>query len=189
MVSEYKVLQQQKQYYGDCSIVPIRFQDRMEIRKWRNEQIYHLRQENPLTVEDQDNYFLNIVNNLFEQEWPKQILFSFLEKNICIGYGGLVHINWIDQNAELSFILDTKLESEFFSYYLSSFLKLIEKVAFQELNLHKIYSYAFDIRPHLYPILESEGFVKDAVLKEHCFFNQEFKNVVIHFKINGNPIK
>jgi len=161
----------------------------MEIRKWRNEQIYHLRQENPLTIEDQDYYFLNIVNKLFEHEKPKQILFSFLEKNVCIGYGGLVHINWVDQNAELSFILDTKFESNFFSYYLSIFLKLIEKVAFQDLNLHKIYSYAFDIRPYLYPILESEGFIKDAVLKDHCFLNQEFKNVVIHFKINENPFK
>lgn len=157
--------------------------------KWRNEQIYHLRQDRPLTFEDQNNYFLNIVNKLFEQEKPKQILFSFLEKNVCIGYGGLVHINWVDRNAELSFILETKLENDYFAYYLSIFLKLIERVAFLDLNLHKIYSYAFDIRPHLYPILESEGFDKDAILKEHCFFNGEFKDVVIHFKINQKTVK
>lgn len=157
--------------------------------KWRNEQIYHLRQDRPLTFQDQNNYFLNIVNNLFEQEKPKQILFSFLEKNVCIGYGGLVHINWVDRNAELSFILETKLENDYFAYYLSIYLKLIERVAFLDLNLHKIYSYAFDVRPHLYPILESEGFDKDAILKEHCFFNGEFKDVVIHFKINQKTVK
>jgi len=188
-VAEYKVLQQQIHNFGNCSIIPIRFQDRLEILKWRNEQIYHLRQERTLTYEDQNNYFLNIVNKLFEQEKPKQILFSYLENNVCIGYGGLVHINWVDRNAELSFILDTKLENDFFSQYLSTFLKLIERVAFLDLNLHKIYSYAFDIRPHLYPILESEGFNLDAILKEHCFFNGEFKDVVMHFKINQNLVK
>ena len=188
-MADYKVLKQQIHNFGNCSIVPIRFQDRFEILKWRNEQIYHLRQEMALTYEDQNNYFFNIVNKLFDQEKPKQILFSFLEKGISIGYGGLVHINWVDRNAELSFILDTKLEKNFFAYYLSIFLKLIERVAFIDLNLHKIYSYAFDVRPNLYAILESEGFKKDAILKDHCFFNGEFKNVVIHFKINENPIK
>ena len=39
------------------SMVPIRFKDRYEIMKWRNEQIYHLRQQVPLTKESQDNYF------------------------------------------------------------------------------------------------------------------------------------
>jgi hypothetical protein len=47
---------------------------------------------------------------LFQLQKPNQILFSFLEENKCIGYGGLVHINWNDINGEISFIIDTKLE-------------------------------------------------------------------------------
>jgi hypothetical protein len=92
----YKVLHKQQFSVGNFSIVPIRFDDRHVIMKWRNEQLYHLRQQKPLTVEDQDTYFNTVVSKLFDQEQPNQILFSFLENGICIGYGGLVHINWID---------------------------------------------------------------------------------------------
>ena len=63
-----------------------------------------------LTVEDQDAYFENIISTLFDQEQPKQILFSFLKDNKFIGYGGLVHINWIDKNAEISFLMNTEEE-------------------------------------------------------------------------------
>ena len=87
--------------------------------KWRNEQIYHLRQKRPLSADDQENYFANVVNKLFDQDKPEQILFSFLQGDTCIGYGGLVHINWVDNNAEISFIMDTGLEKEHFEKYWS----------------------------------------------------------------------
>src|SRR5690606_14503527 len=134
--------------------VPIRYEDRLAIMKWRNEQIYHLRQNKPLTIEDQENYFKNTISRLFDQERPDQILFSYLKGGHCIGYGGLVHINWIDRNAEVSFIMDSALESTEFSFHWDTFLSLISEVAFNELSLHKIYTYAFDLRPHLYKILE-----------------------------------
>ena len=75
----YKVLNKQIFTFGPYTLVPIRFEDRYEIMKWRNEQIYHLRQIKPLTFEDQENYFKNIVLNLFVHEQPNQILFSLLE--------------------------------------------------------------------------------------------------------------
>ena len=165
-------------------MVPIRVEDRYAIMKWRNEQIYHLRQDKTLTREDQDHYFTQVVSGLFEQEKPEQILFSFLKGDQCIGYGGLVHINWIDQNAEISFIMDTTLEKDHFDMNWSSYLKLIEDVAFEDLKLHKLYTYAFDIRPNLYPILENRGYFSDGILNQHCFHHGEFKDVRIHSKTN-----
>ena len=175
-----------KQNYsiGNFKITPIRYEDRFDIMKWRNEQIYHLRQEKPLTVEDQEKYFTNIVNPLFEKEKPNQILFSFLEGDNCIGYGGLVHINWIDMNAEISFIVATELEEDNFQNYWKTYLHLIEQLAFEEINLHKIYVYAFDLRHHLYEVLTTCGYFKDAVLKEHCLFNGKYIDVLIHSKLN-----
>ncbi len=169
---------------GTYSIVPIRYDDRMLIMKWRNEQIYHLRQLKPLTETDQEKYFRNVVTKIFEKSQPDQILFSYLENDICIGYGGLVHINWVDQNAELSFIIDTKFDKTEFYKHWNIYLRLIEKVAFQELKLHKIFTYAFDLRPLLYKVLESNNYVKEAILKEHCYFEGAFKDVVIHSKID-----
>lgn len=179
----YKALNKQVFSNGNYSIVPIRMEDRFEIMKWRNEQIYHLRQDKPLTLENQEYYFSSIISNLFDQEQPSQILFSFLEKEKCIGYGGLVHINWIDMNAEISFIMDTVLEKEYFQSHWLTYLGLIEQLAFNELNFHKIYIYAFDLRPHLYAAAEKASFRKEAVLKEHCKFHNRFIDVVIHSKI------
>ena len=183
-MNSYKVLNNQIFSIDEFSIVPIRYEDRMAILKWRNEQIYHLRQDEPLTESDQEYYFNSVVNKLFEQEKPNQLLFSFIKNGLCIGYGGLVHMNWIDKNAEISFIMNTKLEKKYFSIHWKIFLKLIEKVAFIELKFHKIFTFAFDLRPHLYAPIEDSGFVKEVKLKEHCFFNGKYKDIIIHSKFN-----
>lgn len=180
----YKGLNKQVFRYGEYSIAPIRMEDRFAIMRWRNEQIYHLRQSKPLTEEDQSRYFNEVVANLFTQEFPTDMLFSYLEGEKCIGYGGLVHINWTDKNAEISFIMDTALEKDFFEFHWKTYLKLIEQIAFEQLRLHKLFTYAFDIRTHLYPILERSGYRKEAVLRDHCLFEGDFKDVVIHSKIN-----
>jgi RimJ/RimL family protein N-acetyltransferase len=42
------------------------------------------------------------------------------------------------------------------------------------------------LRPHLYEIIENAGFIKEGRLKEQCFFNDEYKDVLIHGKLNKN---
>lgn len=176
----YICLQHQEHQFGDYSIVPLRYEDRFSIMKWRNEQIYHLRQTRPLTEDDQQHYFDNVVSKLYGNSKPDQILFSYLKSGTCIGYGGLVHINWIDRNGEISFIMDTQLESEQFELHWRNWLMMLKDVAFDDLGLHKIYTYAFDLRPHLYTMLEANGYKREATLKDHCLFNGEYKDVVIH---------
>lgn len=184
-MNTYKILTKQVFTSGDYSLVPIRYEDRYTIMQWRNEQIYHLRQSEPLTKDKQDWYFENVVKKLFDKESPDQILFSFLNDNECIGYGGLVHINWLDRNAEISFIMNTDLEKDNFQVNWSIFLNLIEDAAFNDLQLHKVFVYAFDLRPHLYTMLEANNYFEDARLKEHCFFQGMAKDVVIHAKIKS----
>ncbi|WP_421947833.1 GNAT family N-acetyltransferase [Phaeodactylibacter xiamenensis] len=183
-MSTYKVLSSQSYVSDPYRIVPIRMEDRYDIMKWRNEQIYHLRQDKVLTKESQDYYFSNVVSTLFDQDFPSQILFSYLDEQRCIGYGGLVHINWMDRNAEISFIIDTKLEKHAFHHHWSKYLALIEKVGFEDLKLHKLYVYAFDLRPHLYEALEYNNYFMDARLKDHCLLDGTYTDIVIHAKIN-----
>ncbi|MEC3963969.1 GNAT family N-acetyltransferase [Flagellimonas halotolerans] len=181
----YPFLEKSSIFFEDFALVPIRYEDRFDIMKWRNEQIYHLRQSEPLTKENQDKYFKFVVAKLFIQEKPNQILFSFLKDDICIGYGGLVHISWIDKHAEISFIMDTSLEKIGFHKNWSIFLSLIEEVAFKELFLHKIFVYAFDLRPHLYETLKKSNYFLDARLIDHCYFDGGFKDVIIYSKLSG----
>ena len=180
----YKCLKTQEFVSREYKIVPIRLIDRFEIMKWRNEQMYHLRQKQLLSVDDQENYFSNVVSKLFVEDQPNQILFSFLENGKCIGYGGLVHINWIEKIAEISFIMDTKLEKENFENIWLIFLDLIEQVAFIDLKFMKIYTYAFDLRTNLFKVLEEFGFILDTGLNTSLKNNQKSEKgkVVIHSK-------
>lgn len=183
---KYKVLNTNEFSNNEFSIVPIRYEDRLLIMKWRNEQMYHLRQAELLVEEKQADYFKNTIAGLFDQEKPQQLLFSFLKDGVCIGYGGLVHINWIDENAEISFIMNTELEKDFFEEYWLAFIELLEIIAFKYLKLHKLTTYAFDLRPYLYNVLEKKQYIREARLKEHCLFQNKFIDVVIHSKIKLN---
>ena len=180
MIDSYVILNKQVFTSGRYKIVPIRFNDRYNIMQWRNEQIYHLRQSEPLSVKMQDAYFENVVSKLFTNERPSQILFSFLKDEECIGYGGLVHLNYIDRNAEISFVMKTDLQDLFFEKFWTEYLNLIKQPAFKELKLRKIYTYAFDVRERLYPAIENAGFSLEARLHEHCCVRDEYRDVVVH---------
>ncbi len=180
----YKCLEQQVYTDGNYAIVPVRDEDKYKIMQWRNEQMYHLRQTELLTKERQEAYFKNVVSKLFEQEQPGQILFSYLENEECIGYGGLVHIDWQKQSAEVSFIMATELEKSYFEKHWSQFLKLLFQVAFDELKLLKIFTYAYDLRPHLYLVLEQNGFKFSKKLPDKIQIDKQPVDVLIHEKFN-----
>lgn len=181
---EYKCLSKQTYTLNEYQIVPIRDEDKYDIMQWRNEQIYHLRQSKQLDKESQDYYFKNVIASLFEKEYPDQILFSYLENGKCIGYGGLVHINWVDKNAEISFIINTDLENQYFHKHWKIFLSLIEELSFKSLSFHKIFVYAFDLRAKLYEVLDSSFYINEARLKEHTYFNENYIDVLIYSKLN-----
>jgi RimJ/RimL family protein N-acetyltransferase len=184
MTNKYRVLKQQEFTLNDYKIVPIRFEDRFKIMQWRNEQLYHLRQKELLTKEKQDIYFKEVIAKSFDEIKPSQILFSFLRKEKCIGYGGLVHIDWKNKNAEVSFVMKTSLEENFFIKIWSIFLILLKKVAFIKLDLHKIYTFSYEIRPKLYDSLLENGLLLEGRLKDHSIVESKFFDVLYHSCIN-----
>jgi hypothetical protein len=180
---QYKALNKQVFTSGDYSIVPIRMMDRMQIMKWRNEQLYHLRQKSPLTEAQQDDYFKEVVLPQFDEQTPPQLLFSYLEKNSCIGYGGLVHIDWDLKEAEISFIMDTSLEEQYFSFHWSRYLSLLEEAAFTDLQFSRILTYAFDLRPKLYEVMESNGYIRKEEGSHEAKNTDKYSKVIIHEKL------
>ena len=151
--------------------------------------MYHLRQDELITVADQEKYFSKVVSSLFHQDKPNQILFSYLENDLCVGYGGLVHINWSKRDAEISFLLNTEFEKKTFKSNWKVFLNLIESVAFKELKLNKIYTHAYDIRPKLFEVLEEYGYEKKEVINNSYYYNNSHVDTVIHSKLKNENIK
>ena len=186
-MASYNCLHKQEITKGEFAIVPIRYEDRLAIMKWRNEQMYHLRQEKILTENDQEAYFQNIILPSYKEKTPAQILFSFLQNEKCIGYGGLVHINWQSNQAEVSFIMATELEADNFETNWVTFLHLLEKVAFNDLYLTSLFTYAYDLRPHLYKAIENAGFQQSKRLEKEQLVDGKLVDVVIHTK--KNPLK
>lgn len=189
MKAEYKCLPKQIFSLGDNSILPILYKDRYTIMNWRNEQINILRQKEVLIAGKQDSYFINVINSLFDQSTPNQILFGFYEKGVLIGYGGLVHVDWESKNAEISFITATERNSniETFCNDFSTFLKLIFSLAFDTLNFIKIHTTFYDIEQRaLYKkVIEEQGFIFEGKLRNHIMINGNIEDVLIYsrFKI------
>lgn len=156
----YKSILRTKFSKGHHSLVPIRDEDKYAIRNWRNDQIKVLRQNDVLSIEAQEKYFSEVVSKLFEEEKPGQLLFSFLEDDKLAGYGGLVHINWPEKTAEVSFLTETSrsMDVSRFQQDWMDYLEILKEVSEDGLGFNSIFTYAYDIRPHLYPALESSGF-------------------------------
>jgi RimJ/RimL family protein N-acetyltransferase len=150
-------------------MVPIRYEDREPIRLWRNAQLDVLRQAEPLTSQQQDTYFQRVVMPLFEQEHPGQLLFSLLHHNTLIAYGGLVHISWPDNRAEVSFLTDPARVTDPAQYRLDflTYLQLLSRVAFEGLQLNRLVTETYDIRPAHIAIMEEAGFRLEGRLRQH----------------------
>ncbi|NLU94400.1 GNAT family N-acetyltransferase [Chitinophaga sp. Ak27] len=180
--SSYACLTKQVYNFDDYTILPLRLIDKQDIMNWRNAQMDVLRQNRVLTIEDQSKYFTNVIAPLFTQEFPQQILFSFLYKNVCIGYGGLVHITWADKRGEISFLLDNNRlsDNEQYRKEFSIFLDFMKKVAFDDLKFNRLFTETYDIRPFHIGVLENNGFLLEGRMKQHIFMNGNFCDSLIH---------
>ena len=176
----YKSLKVNELNNGVFSIKPIRYSDKESIRKWRNAQINVLRQEQKLTKEKQKDYFNNVISKLFAQIKPNQLLFSYFKNDILVGYGGLVHIDYLNFNAEVSFLLDTDfIGEETYTEFFTPFLQLIIQIA-EQLKLAKIYTYGYNIYPYRFKALIETKFELEAELKNQKEIQGELYDVKIY---------
>jgi RimJ/RimL family protein N-acetyltransferase len=168
---ELTVISADKRY----QLRPIHWDDRGAIQQWRNAQIDVLRQVDPLSDNEQDYYFTNVVLPQLTQEQPEQILFAFLEDSHLVGYGGFVHIVWSDHRAEVSFLTDiNRSNQKTFSQDWSEYLSLLVQLA-RRIRFHKLTTETYSIRTELIEILENFGFTQEGISRDH-------------HRINGVPI-
>ncbi|MCX6327718.1 MAG: GNAT family N-acetyltransferase [Bacteroidia bacterium] len=168
--------------FQDYSIVPLREQDILRIKDWRNAQLDVLRQKRELTNEDQVQYYDNTIKQTFIHPTPSQMLFSFLQSYDCIGYGGITNIDWESKRTELSFLLDTVRANTPTIYVkeFSIFITLIKQLIFDDLQFNRVFTETYDIRPLHISILENNGFVFEGRLRHHVMINGELVDSLFH---------
>jgi RimJ/RimL family protein N-acetyltransferase len=183
-MNKYKCLPVSEFSSGSYKLTSLRNEDRYEIMNWRNEQITILRQKKPLTKEDQDKYFNDVISTLFQVENPKQILFSFLKGEYLIGYGGLVHIDWESKNGEISFLVSTNrsLNKALFEADFSEYLSMIVTIAFSHLMFIKLTTTVYNVheRHDYIEIIEKFGFKREGLLEKQIFIQDELRSVFIY---------
>ena len=163
------------------AVRPIRWSDRESIREWRNQQIDILRQQDPISTEQQDQYFSQILEPLMGMTHPSQFLFGIELDVRLIGYGGLTNIDWDAQRAELSFLADTKiLKTPAYKEIMIIFIKIISEFAKNQFGLHQIFTETYTQRVGHIEILESTGFRHETLLADRAVINGESVDSQIH---------
>jgi RimJ/RimL family protein N-acetyltransferase len=158
------------------------------IRIWRNAQMRILRQNAPIDPAQQAYYYQTEIWPSMKVLQPRQILFSYLYGPQHIGYGGLVHIDWIAKKAEVSVLFDGQERSaSLYREQLSRYLTLLKHVAFNDLKLHRLWTEAYDIRPQFIDVLEDNGFLFEGRLKDHVFIDGKYTDTLFHGCISESP--
>lgn len=167
--------------------VPVRQEDLELIRLWRNDQMDVLRQKVIISPQEQKSYFQTIIFPNFSHHQPKQILFSYLYEKACIGYGGLTHLDWEASHAEVSFLMKTERtrDASLYEQDFTQFLALLYRVAFEDLNLHRLFTETFAFRKAHIAILEKCGFQLEGVLRDHIFKQGTWHHSLIHGLLKG----
>lgn len=181
MKYKYKIIDYSNLCSGSLVLNPIEHKEIFEIMDWRNNQIKFLRQDKLLTKEDQVEYFKKIIKMQCKSDYPSQILFSFKESNEFIAYGGLTHIDWKEGLAEISYLsrLDSEVSETLYCYRLNTFIDILSFLAFESLNLSKIYTVTYPDRTHQIKCLDL--LMKRDLISIYRRDNEKHEDPIFHY--------
>lgn len=160
---------------------PIKWSDRVDIREWRNEQIEVLRQQVPISKEQQDLYYSQILAPQMSMQQPEQFLFGIEVDNKLIGYGGLTNVNWDTREAELSFLVNPKiLNTQTYKEIMLAFITVIADFARNQFGLLRIFTETYAQRADHIEILELAGFTQEEILIDRVVVDGKPIDSLIH---------
>lgn len=183
---KYRVLSAEEYKFEKLSIQTIDNSHIQQIRVWRNQQIDILRQNQIIAEEHQEQYFNTHIFPIFESNTPVQVLFNCYYDDKFIGYGGIVHISYEDKIGEISFLLDPQIPADhFYEFVFILFLELMDKIAFHELGLNKLFTETFSTRMEHVPMLEKAGYLREGIRRCHVILNGRVADIYLHGKVSN----
>ena len=124
------------------------------------------------TVQDQLNY----LDKLYQNKNRLTLAVVDLKTDKHIGICGLGSIHYIHRRAEISCLIGD-LEYQFGTHAFEA-LALMMEVGFARLNLHKIYATAIEDSERSLALNKLLGFKESARLKEHCFIDGIYRDLI-----------
>jgi len=156
--------------------------DAEKIRKWRNNQIKILRQNEKIKKKDQVKYFKKHI--LLKN--PKLDLFAIDLDEKLVGYAGLVNISNHFKTAEVSFLINDKIKhnADIYQKIFAHFLFFIKEYSFKKKKLaNKKNIKILSLKKHI-KILENFGFELEGRMKKHVIKNKKTYDSLMHGILN-----
>lgn len=158
--------------------------DLTQLLKWRNKPEFRLffRENRELGMDHQLLWYEKFVLND-----PNTRMFAIVElkTNELIGACGLCYIDWINRNADFSIYIG-KDDIYIDDYFAVESANLMEKYAYEELNLHRLWSEVYSIDIRKIKLFEQLQFNKEGYFKETYWAQGQWVDSFFFGKINRN---
>lgn len=163
---------------------PVSLQDGPNIVKWRNTPTVssHCLNQKPITLESNEAFFHeHVETGHYQQFIVERIDEDFGVASYPIATAYLKDIDKTNKRCELCIF--TSDEQEWNTESQSIAVKLLLEKAFQDLGMHKVYSYVFYKFLDEAELLKSAGFTSEAILKEEAINTSGKYEDIVRFAI------
>lgn len=159
---------------------PIKIEDGAKIVKWRNAPWVreHCLNQNPITLESNESFFHKFVETGLYQQFIVER--DMEDLGLAFYPIATVYLKDIDHtNKRCELCIFTSDDEEWNTESQAIAIRMLLKKAFEELNMHKVYSYVFYKFIDEAGLLEKAGFSKETILtKEAVNANGEYEDIV-----------
>lgn len=149
--------------------------DLPQLRDWRN--------DNQLRCNFREYRLLNMIN---QYNWLDHISKShdiemFAIELSCnrelVGVCGLCNINWVNRTAQPSRYIAPGYQGE---ELMPEVIKLLRQKAFEEFNLHRLWTEVYSFRTERIALLEKYGYILEGKLRKHIFKQGQYYDSLIY---------
>lgn len=164
----------------DNILRPIQESNLKDLYRWRNSPhiMARTRQWRQLTWKEHQNWFNNLDPN-------KNLMFGISHLNkmdqylYIVGACGLTHIDWINRSAEVSIYIGNKKNER--KGYGSKALTELKRIAFDSMNLHRIFAEIYSFNEQSMKFFEKnefrlQGTVSETVWRFGCWYDSHYYN-------------
>lgn len=163
---------------------PVTLEDGINIVRWRNTPSVsaHCLNQKPITIESNEAFFhANIETGYYKQFIVERVDEDFGVASYPIA---TVYLKDIDQNNKrCELCIFTSDDQEWNTESQSLAIKQLLNKAFNEIGMHKVYSYVFYKFLDEAQLLKSAGFTSEAILKEEVVDENGVYQDIVRFMI------
>ena len=165
---------------------PLEIDDVVALARWRNESSEWFFSSLPLAKSEQRGWYERYLADASERMFVMEshlTLHEGVDSVKVVGALGLVHIDRLHQRAELGRVVMDKDETG--RGHATTAIRLLTKLAFDGLNLQRLYTEVLADNEAAIGLYQRCGFAKEGRLRRHVWKDGRFQDVLIMGHLRG----